>query len=55
MFGWAATFLTAAIVGGVFGFAGPAGATAWIAKALFLGALVALVILLLRGRTPPAA
>lgn len=54
MFGWAITFLIVVIVAGTFGFAGVAGTLAWIAKALFVAGLVALLVLLARGRRPPA-
>ena len=53
MFGWAITFLIVAIVSGVFGFAGVAGATAWIAKMLFIVGLVVFLMGLASGRRPP--
>ena len=54
MFGWAVTFLVVAIVAGIFGFAGLAGTAAWFAKALFVAGLVAFLVLLATGRSPPA-
>lgn len=54
MFGWAVTSLTVAIVAGIFGFAGLAGTATWIAKALFGFGLVAFLVLLVVGRSPPA-
>lgn len=54
MFGWAITFLVAAIVGGTFGFAAGAGTTAWFAKALFVAGVLALLVLLAMSRRPPA-
>jgi uncharacterized membrane protein YtjA (UPF0391 family) len=54
MFGWAVTSLTVAIVAGIFGFAGLAGTATWIAKALFVVSLVAFLVLLATGRSPPA-
>jgi uncharacterized membrane protein YtjA (UPF0391 family) len=53
MFGWAITFLLVAIIAGVFGFAGVAGAAAWIAKILFGVSLVAFLVMLATGRQPP--
>ena len=53
MFGWAITFLIVAIISGVFGFAGVAGATAWIAKMLFIVGLVVFLMVLVTGRRPP--
>jgi len=55
MFGWAITFLIVAIVGGTFGFAAATGTAAWIAKALFVAGVVALLVLLALSRQPPAA
>lgn len=56
MFGWAISFLIVAIVAGVFGFAGVAGATAWIAKMLFIvGLVVFLMVLVTGGSRPPTA
>ncbi|MGB9129253.1 MAG: DUF1328 domain-containing protein [Thiobacillus sp.] len=53
MFGWAITFLIVAIVAGIFGFAGIAGTTTWIAKVLFVVGLVVFLLLLVTGRRPP--
>ena len=54
MFGWAVTFLIVAIIAGIFGFAGLAGTTAWIAKVLFIVGLGVFLALLVAGRGPPA-
>jgi uncharacterized membrane protein YtjA (UPF0391 family) len=54
MFGWAISFLIVAIIAGIFGFAGLAGTTAWIAKGLFVvGLVVFLLLLITGGRRPP--
>jgi len=55
MFGWAVTFLIIAIIAGIFGFAGVAGTAAWVARILFVGGLVAFLVMLVTGRRPPVA
>lgn len=58
MFNWAAFFLVFALVAGVFGFWGLAGASAGFAKTLFSVGLVLFVLSLLygmvTGRRPPS-
>jgi len=58
MLGWALTFLVLALVAGLLGFGGIAGAAVGIAKILFFVFLALLVFSLvagaLRGRRPPA-
>jgi len=58
MLGWALTFLILALVPGLLGFGGIAGAAVGIAKILFFVFLALLAISLvagaLRGRRPPA-
>ncbi|MET0705703.1 MAG: DUF1328 domain-containing protein [Tardiphaga sp.] len=55
MFGWVVTFLIVALVAGVLGFGGIAGASIEIAKAIFFIAiilfLISAVVGLVRGRT----
>ena len=55
MFGWVVTFLIVALVAGVLGFGGIAGASIEIAKIIFFVAiilfLVSAVVGLARGRT----
>ena len=55
MFGWVVTFLIVALVAGVLGFGGIAGASIEIAKAIFFIAiilfLISAVVGLIRGRT----
>jgi len=55
MFGWVVTFLIVALVAGVLGFGGIAGASIEIAKAIFFVAiilfLISAVVGLVRGRT----
>ena len=54
MFGWAISFLTVAIIAGVFGFSGVAGTVAGVAKILFAFGLLMFLVLLVTGRrTPP--
>lgn len=53
MFGWAISFLTIAIIAGVFGFSGIVGTAAGIAKILFVVGLVMFIALLLSGRRAP--
>ncbi|UZE47991.1 DUF1328 domain-containing protein [Rhodopseudomonas sp. P2A-2r] len=55
MFGWVVTFLIVALIAGVLGFGGVAGASIEIAKIIFFVAivlfLVSAVVGLVRGRT----
>jgi uncharacterized membrane protein YtjA (UPF0391 family) len=55
MFGWVVTFLIVALIAGVLGFGGIAGASIEIAKAIFFIAVVLFIISavigLIRGRT----
>ncbi|CAN5142284.1 DUF1328 domain-containing protein [soil metagenome] len=55
MFGWVVTFLIVALIAGVLGFGGVAGASIEIAKVIFVVAiilfLVSAVVGLLRGRS----
>ncbi|MDB5618695.1 DUF1328 domain-containing protein [Tardiphaga sp.] len=55
MFGWVVTFLIVALIAGVLGFGGIAGASIEIAKAIFFIAiilfLISAVVGLVRGRT----
>jgi uncharacterized membrane protein YtjA (UPF0391 family) len=55
MFGWVVTFLIVALIAGVLGFGGVAGASIEIAKAIFFIALIlfliSAVVGLVRGRT----
>ena len=53
MIGWAATFLLIAIIAGVLGFTGIAGAAVNIAWVSFVVGLILSVIFLLIGRRPP--
>ena len=54
MFGWAISFLTVAIIAGIFGFSGVAGTVAGVAKILFAFGLLMFLVLLVTGRrTPP--
>jgi uncharacterized membrane protein YtjA (UPF0391 family) len=52
MIGWAATFLIIALIAGVLGFSGIAGASANIAWILFVVGLVLAVVMFLTGRRP---
>ncbi|MBK1705192.1 DUF1328 domain-containing protein [Halochromatium glycolicum] len=52
MFQWALTFLIVAIVAGLLGFSGIAGAATNIAWLLFIVGLVLAVIFFIRGRRP---
>lgn len=54
MLNWAMAFLVVAIIAGVLGFGGIAGAAAGIAKALFFVFLALFVASLLAGRRAPA-
>jgi uncharacterized membrane protein YtjA (UPF0391 family) len=49
MLGWVVTFLIVAIVAGLLGFGGIAGASIEIAKVIFFIAIVLFVISLVRG------
>ena len=49
MFGWAIAFLIIAIVSGVFGFTGLAGAAVSVANVLFVAGLTMFMLLLLLG------
>jgi uncharacterized membrane protein YtjA (UPF0391 family) len=55
MFGWVITFLIVALIAGILGFGGIAGASIEIAQALFFIAiilfLISAVVGLVRGRT----
>jgi uncharacterized membrane protein YtjA (UPF0391 family) len=55
MFGWVVTFLIVALIAGVLGFGGVAGASIEIAKIIFFIAivlfLISAVVGLVRGRT----
>ena len=55
MFGWVITFLIVALIAGILGFGGIAGASIEIAKAIFFIAIILFVISavvgLIRGRT----
>ena len=55
MFGWVVTFLIVALIAGILGFGGIAGASIEIAKAIFFIAVILFVISavvgLIRGRT----
>ena len=55
MFGWVVTFLIVALIAGILGFGGIAGASIEIAKAIFFIAVILFIISavvgLIRGRT----
>ena len=55
MFGWVVTFLIVALIAGILGFGGVAGASIEIAKIIFFVAiilfLISAVVGLVRGRT----
>ncbi|MDB5654869.1 MAG: hypothetical protein JWQ94_2482 [Tardiphaga sp.] len=55
MFGWVITFLIVALIAGILGFGGIAGASIEIAKAIFVIAiilfLISAVVSLVRGRS----
>lgn len=53
MFNWAVTFLVIAIIAGVLGFGGIAGASVGMAKIAFFAGLVLAVVFWLIGRKPP--
>jgi uncharacterized membrane protein YtjA (UPF0391 family) len=53
MIGWAATFLIIALIAGVLGFSGIAGASANIAWILFVVGLIVAVAFFVMGRRPP--
>lgn len=50
MFSWAITFFIIALVAAVLGFGGLAGAAAGIAKLIFFGAVILLVVAMITGR-----
>jgi uncharacterized membrane protein YtjA (UPF0391 family) len=52
MIGWALTFLVVAIIAGVFGFTGIAGAAVNIAWILFVVGLILAVVFAVMGRRP---
>lgn len=52
MIGWALTFLIIAIIAGIFGFTGIAGAAVNIAWILFVGGLILVVVFSVVGRRP---
>jgi uncharacterized membrane protein YtjA (UPF0391 family) len=49
MFSWALTFFIIALIAAIFGFGGIAGAAAGIAKIIFFGAVVLLIVAMLTG------
>lgn len=53
MFGWAIACLLIAIMAGLFGFGGLAGAAAPLARGLFVVSLLLFLVLLVLGRRPP--
>ena len=52
MIGWALTFLVVAIIAGVFGFTGIAGAAVNIAWILFVVGLILAIVFAVMGRRP---
>lgn len=52
MIGWALTFLIIAIIAGIFGFTGIAGAAVNIAWILFVVGLILAVVFAVMGRRP---
>lgn len=50
MFSWALTFFIIALIAAVLGFGGLAGAAAGIAKIIFFGAVILLVVAMITGR-----
>lgn len=54
MIGWAATFFIIALIAGILGFTGIAGAAVNIAWILFVVGLILAIIFALVGRRPPA-
>lgn len=54
MIGWAVTFFIIALIAGIFGFTGIAGAAVNIAWILFVVGLILAVIFAFVGRRPPA-
>jgi uncharacterized membrane protein YtjA (UPF0391 family) len=53
MFNWAITFLIIAIIAGVLGFGGIAGASVGMAKMAFIAGLVLAIVFWLLGRRGP--
>jgi uncharacterized membrane protein YtjA (UPF0391 family) len=51
---WAAVFLIIALVAGLFGFSGIAGAAVNIAWTLFVVGLIVALVLFVLGRRPPS-
>ncbi|HHP7233535.1 MAG TPA: DUF1328 domain-containing protein [Desulfobacterales bacterium] len=54
MIGWAVTFFIIALIAGIFGFTGIAGAAVNIAWILFVVGLILAIIFAFVGRRPPA-
>ena len=52
MIGWAATFLIIALIAGVLGFTGVAGAAVNIAWILFVVGIILAIVFMLVGRRP---
>jgi len=52
MFNWALTFLIVALIAGLLGFTGVAGAASQIAWILFVVGLILAAVFFIRGRTP---
>lgn len=50
MFSWAITFFIIALIAAIFGFGGIAGTAAGIAKIIFFGAVILLIIAMVTGR-----
>jgi uncharacterized membrane protein YtjA (UPF0391 family) len=50
---WAVVFLGVAVIAGIFGFAGIAGASVWIAKVLFFIFIVLFIVSLVMGKKTP--
>lgn len=54
MLGWALTFFIVALIAGVLGFTGIAGAAVGIAEILFFAFLVLFAVMLAMGRSRPS-
>jgi uncharacterized membrane protein YtjA (UPF0391 family) len=54
MIGWAVTFFIIALIAGIFGFTGIAGAAVNIAWILFVVGLILAIVFAFVGRRPPA-
>ncbi len=50
MFSWALTFFIIALIAAVFGFGGVAGSAMGIAKIIFFGAVILMIVALITGR-----